>query len=59
MDNDDNTRLEYLLKVLESGGYNAKPSKLRQGTIYFIADHELSEEELDDLWIETFGHKGY
>jgi hypothetical protein len=43
-------------EALEKGGYNTRPSKLRQGCISFVSDHELTEEELDELWMQTFGH---
>lgn len=36
-------------------GFTA-PSKLRQGCISYVSDHILTEEELDQLWLETFGH---
>lgn len=51
-----------LIKALEAGGYNAKPCKLRQGTIFLMPKEdgtEFTEEELDTIWIATFGHKGY
>ena len=51
-----------ILKALEASGYNAKPGKLRQGTIMLAPKEdgtEHTEEELDAIWIATFGHKGY
>lgn len=51
-----------LIKALEAGGYNAKPGKLRQGTIFLAPKEdgtEYTEEELDKIWIDTFGYKGY
>lgn len=51
-----------LIKALEAGGYNAKPGKLRQGTIFLTPKEdgtEYTEEELDKIWIDTFGYKGY
>ena len=54
--------LKSLQEALEAGGYNAKPSKLRQGTIMLAPKEdgtEYTEEELDAIWIDTFGWKGY
>ena len=51
-----------LIKALEAGGYNAKPGKLRSGCIMLAPKEdgtEYTEEELDAIWIATFGHKGY
>ncbi len=50
------TEMKQLCEALEKGGYNARPSKLRSGTIFFTCDHEPTEEELDELWLKTFGH---
>jgi hypothetical protein len=46
------SNLDELMKALEAGGYNAKPSKLRQGCIMIIKDDgtEPTEEELDAIW---------
>ena len=48
--------IKKLAELLEKGGYNARPGKLRQGCISFVSDRELTEKELDELWVETFGH---
>lgn len=53
------SNLDDLRKALEAGGYNAKPSKLRQGSIFaFFYDEngnirEGTEEEWDKLYAQA------
>jgi len=49
-------QMHLLCQAIQNGSYNVRPGKLRQGCISYISDHPLTEEETDQLWIETFGH---
>jgi hypothetical protein len=53
------TNMEVLIKALEAGGYNAKPSKLRQGSMSALFYDEKgnlregTEEEWDKLYAQA------
>ncbi len=48
--------IEKLMEALEKRGGVRPAAKMRSGCIMYTSDHELSEEELDKLWMDTFGH---
>lgn len=50
---------EELLKALEAGGYNAAPSRLRQGSVFLGYDPDWSEHEWDLCYVRISGDVGY
>jgi hypothetical protein len=53
-------KLEELRKAFEAGGYNAKPSKLCQGSLHLFKDDgsEVSEEEYEEAYARIERERG-